>query len=91
MSAPMRIGILTGGGDVPGLNSVIKSVVYRATEIGYEVDRHPARLGRPDPHASRAPAARPGLRRPARPDQHPRPSTAPAARWLHTSRTNPAR
>ena len=32
-----RIGILTGGGDVPGLNSVIKSVVYRGTEIGYEV------------------------------------------------------
>jgi ATP-dependent phosphofructokinase / diphosphate-dependent phosphofructokinase len=31
-----RIGILTGGGDVPGLNSVIKSVVYRATEMGYE-------------------------------------------------------
>jgi len=27
-----RIGILTGGGDVPGLNSVIKSVVYRGTE-----------------------------------------------------------
>ncbi len=27
-----RIGILTGGGDVPGLNAVIKSVVYRATE-----------------------------------------------------------
>ena len=26
--------ILTGGGDVPGLNSVIKSVVYRATELG---------------------------------------------------------
>ena len=23
-----RIGILTGGGDVPGLNAVIKSVVY---------------------------------------------------------------
>ena len=32
-----RIGILTGGGDVPGLNSVIKSVTYRATEQGYEV------------------------------------------------------
>jgi 6-phosphofructokinase 1 len=32
-----RIGILTGGGDVPGLNSVIKSVVYRRTELGYEV------------------------------------------------------
>ncbi|HYM52756.1 MAG TPA: 6-phosphofructokinase [Candidatus Dormibacteraeota bacterium] len=32
-----RIGILTGGGDVPGLNSVIKSVVYRASELGWEV------------------------------------------------------
>lgn len=32
-----RIGILTGGGDVPGLNSVIKSVVYRGSEIGCEV------------------------------------------------------
>jgi ATP-dependent phosphofructokinase / diphosphate-dependent phosphofructokinase len=28
---------LTGGGDVPGLNPVIKSVVYRATEMGREV------------------------------------------------------
>src|SRR5215472_6217633 len=32
-----RIGILTGGGDVPGLNSVIKTVVYRASEIACEV------------------------------------------------------
>jgi 6-phosphofructokinase 1 len=32
-----RIGILTGGGDVPGLNSVIKSVTYRATELGFGV------------------------------------------------------
>src|SRR5437773_584037 len=32
-----RIGILTGGGDVPGLNSVIKSVVYRSSELGGEV------------------------------------------------------
>jgi ATP-dependent phosphofructokinase / diphosphate-dependent phosphofructokinase len=37
MPSPRRIGILTGGGDVPGLNAVIKSVVYRATELGYEV------------------------------------------------------
>jgi 6-phosphofructokinase len=37
MARPRRIGILTGGGDVPGLNSVIKSVVYRSTELGYEV------------------------------------------------------
>ena len=32
-----RIGILTGGGDVPGLNSVIKSVVYRGSELGHDV------------------------------------------------------
>src|SRR5579862_8429416 len=32
-----RIGILTGGGDVPGLNSVIKSVVYRGSEMDFEV------------------------------------------------------
>jgi 6-phosphofructokinase 1 len=32
-----RIGILTGGGDVPGLNAVIKNVVYRASEQGIEV------------------------------------------------------
>jgi ATP-dependent phosphofructokinase / diphosphate-dependent phosphofructokinase len=37
MSQPKRIGVLTGGGDVPGLNSVIKSVTYRATELGIEV------------------------------------------------------
>ena len=37
MTGTRRIGILTGGGDVPGLNSVIKSVVYRATEVGDEV------------------------------------------------------
>ncbi|MEW5992321.1 MAG: 6-phosphofructokinase [Chloroflexota bacterium] len=36
MATPQRIGILTGGGDVPGLNSVIKSVTYRATELGAE-------------------------------------------------------
>src|SRR5690349_17632433 len=37
MTQPRRIGILTGGGDVPGLNSVIKSVVYRSSDLGYEV------------------------------------------------------
>ena len=35
--AAKRVGILTGGGDVPGLNSVIKSVVYRGSEIGCEI------------------------------------------------------
>src|SRR2546425_131793 len=32
-----RIGILTGGGDVPGLNSVIKGVTYRGTENNCEI------------------------------------------------------
>ena len=31
----MNIGILTGGGDVPGLNSCIKAAVYRATDAGH--------------------------------------------------------
>ena len=35
--ATKRIGILTGGGDVPGLNAVIKNVVYRATDNGIDV------------------------------------------------------
>ena len=33
----MRIGILTGGGDVPGLNPCIKAVVNRVAEKGHEV------------------------------------------------------
>jgi 6-phosphofructokinase len=33
----VRIGILTGGGDVPGLNAAIKAVVIRAAEQGHEV------------------------------------------------------
>jgi len=37
MAEAKKIGILTGGGDVPGLNSVIKSVVYRGSEIGRSV------------------------------------------------------
>ena len=32
-----RIGILTGGGDCPGLNPTIRGVVYRAQDYDYEV------------------------------------------------------
>lgn len=32
-----RIGVLTGGGDVPGLNPAIKEVVLNALDLGYEV------------------------------------------------------
>src|SRR6201984_1436272 len=35
--AKKRIGILTGGGDVPGLNSVIKTVTYRSSENDIDV------------------------------------------------------
>ncbi len=31
------IGILTGGGDVPGLNPAIRAVTIRATREGYQV------------------------------------------------------
>jgi len=34
---PKRIVILTGGGDVPGLNAVIKQVTYRGIAMDYEV------------------------------------------------------
>ena len=34
---PKRIAILTGGGDVPGLNAVIKQVTYRGCAMGCEV------------------------------------------------------
>jgi 6-phosphofructokinase len=33
----MRIGILTGGGDVPGLNACVKAVVNRVAHEGHEV------------------------------------------------------
>lgn len=33
----MKIGVLTGGGDVPGLNPCIKAVVERAIDEGHEV------------------------------------------------------
>ena len=87
MTARRRIGILTGGGDVPGLNSVIKSVVYRATEIGDEVVgirrgweglTHLRFEDGPDPHYIV------GLDR-----TNTRTIDRTGGTWLHTSRTNP--
>ena len=37
MATIKRIGVLTGGGDCPGLNPAIRAVVYRAADYGYEV------------------------------------------------------
>ena len=33
----MRTGVLTGGGDAPGLNPAIKGLVYRGSELGLQV------------------------------------------------------
>ncbi|RKY57418.1 MAG: 6-phosphofructokinase, partial [Candidatus Latescibacterota bacterium] len=32
-----RIGVLTGGGDAPGLNAVIRGVTVRGVQLGYQV------------------------------------------------------
>ena len=36
MASTKRIAILTGGGDVPGLNMCLKSLVYRTIDLGFE-------------------------------------------------------
>jgi ATP-dependent phosphofructokinase / diphosphate-dependent phosphofructokinase len=45
--AKKRIGILTGGGDVPGLNAIIKTVTYRGSEDDIEESSVSAVVGRP--------------------------------------------
>ena len=37
MSDEKRVGVLTGGGDAPGLNPAIKGLVYRGSELGLQV------------------------------------------------------
>jgi 6-phosphofructokinase len=37
VSQRMRVGVLTRGGDAPGLNPAIKGLVYRGSELGLEV------------------------------------------------------
>src|SRR5512136_2731827 len=37
MPGKWKIGVLTGGGDVPGLNSCIRAFTYRAIDDGHEV------------------------------------------------------
>lgn len=36
-SKKQRIGVLTSGGDAPGLNAVIRAVVKSASGLGWEV------------------------------------------------------
>jgi 6-phosphofructokinase 1 len=85
-----RIGILTGGGDVPGLNSVIKSVVYRGAEIGCEVIgirrgwEGLTHVNLSDP-ASRARYIQPLNR------ENTRTIDRTGGTYLHSSRTNPTK
>src|SRR5258708_32693185 len=37
MTIAMKVGVLTGGGDAPGLNPAIKGLVYRGSELGLKV------------------------------------------------------
>ncbi|HEV8428034.1 MAG TPA: ATP-dependent 6-phosphofructokinase [Pyrinomonadaceae bacterium] len=37
MAEAKRVGVLTGGGDAPGLNPAIKGLVYRGSELGLEI------------------------------------------------------
>ena len=88
--ATKRIGILTGGGDVPGLNSVIKGVVYRGSELGLEVTglrrgwEGLTHANLEDP-VSRARYVLPLNR------ANTRTIDRTGGTFLHTSRTNPAR
>jgi len=88
--ATRRIGILTGGGDVPGLNSVIKSVTYRSVERNIEVVG--IRRGweglthvQLDDPASRARYILPLTRDNTRDIEH------VGGTMLHSSRTNPSK
>ncbi|HEU4673674.1 MAG TPA: 6-phosphofructokinase, partial [Candidatus Limnocylindrales bacterium] len=89
MARTRRIGILTGGGDVPGLNSVIKSVVYRSSELGFDV------LGirrgwQGLTHVTTSDGPDPELIRPLN-RQNTRTIDRTGGTVLHTSRTNPTR
>lgn len=83
-----RIGILTGGGDVPGLNGVIKTVVYSGSAIGAEVTgirrgwEGLTHLNWDDP-ASVSRYVLPLNR------QNTRTIDRTGGTWLHSSRTNP--
>jgi 6-phosphofructokinase 1 len=85
-----NIGILTGGGDVPGLNVVIKGVVYRATTDGHNVTgirlgwKGLTDLNFDDPESVKKyvlPLTRENTRRIDR----------TGGTFLHTSRTNPSK
>ncbi len=85
-----RIGVLTGGGDVPGLNPCIKALAYRAIDEGYEVVGIRKGWGgllycNPDDPASVAEYIVPLDK------QRVRTVDRTGGTFLHTSRTNPGK
>jgi 6-phosphofructokinase 1 len=85
----MRIGILTGGGDVPGLNACIKAVVRRAAELGWEVYGFKRGWSGPLEYNGDAASAARSYRILGRMDV--RTIDNKGGTILHTSRTDPAR
>ncbi len=86
----MRIGICTGGGDVPGLNPCIKAVVNRVSDSGHEVigiRRGWAGLLETDPDDAGSVAANTVALDPTAV----RTIDRTGGTVLHTSRTNPGR
>ena len=87
----MRIGILTGGGDVPGLNPAIKAVVNHAEDLGWDVVGFrrgwagPLTFNPDDDAASRAKMTLTLTRDSVRTIDR------SGGTILHTSRTNPAK
>ena len=67
----LHVAVLTGGGDCPGLNAVIRAVARRSCDRGERSPRRPRRLARADRGAARAARAARGLGHPAaRRDDH---------------------
>ena len=88
MTRKMKIGVLTGGGDVPGLNSCIKAFTYRAIDAGHEVFgirrgwRGVSHLNPADPASIEKWMLPLGKIQVRTVDRH-------GGTFLHTSRTNP--
>ena len=74
MTDKKRVGVLTGGGDAPGLNPAIKGLVYRGSELGARGNWIVRRLAEPDESGSRRAAARS------------RNGATLGSRWRHQSR-----